>query len=79
MNERMPIMVPPCEPLADLAETIEMMARAAVEAHEPPLAALEHVSKLRKLFESTLELLERDSNPLIARKGFGGFGRRTAA
>lgn len=67
------------EPLADLAETIEMIARTAVEDHEQPLAALEHVSKLRKLFEATLELLERDANPLVARKGAGGFGRRSAA
>lgn len=67
------------EPLAELAETIEMIARAAVEDHEPPLAALEHVSKLRKLFEATLALLEREANPLVARKSAGGFGRRTAA
>ena len=66
------------DPLADLAETIEMMARACVERHDTPDAVLEHVVRLRPLFESTLTLLEREANPLVARRP-AGFGRRPAA
>lgn len=66
------------EPLSELAETIEMMARACVERHDTPDAVLEHVVRLRPLFESTLTLLEREANPLVARRP-AGFGRRPAA
>ncbi|MBR0552174.1 Hpt domain-containing protein [Stakelama marina] len=62
------------EPLSDIAETIEQIARGCVERHDPPSEALEHVVKLRPMFESTLELLEKESNPLVARKPV--FGRR---
>ena len=64
------------DPLGDLAETIETIARACVERHETPTEALEHVVKLRPLFETTLSLLEREANPLVARKPGTGFGRR---
>jgi len=66
------------DPLFELAETIEMMARACVERHDTPDAVLEHVVRLRPLFESTLTLLEREANPLVARRP-AGFGRRPAA
>ncbi|HVJ01984.1 MAG TPA: Hpt domain-containing protein [Sphingomonas sp.] len=66
------------EPLSELAETIEMMARACVERHDTPDAVLEHVVRLRPLFESTLTLLEREANPLVSRRP-AGFGRRPAA
>ncbi len=65
------------DPLADLAETIEMMARACVERHDTPEGVLEHVVKLRPLFEETLKLLERESNPLVERRPT--FGRRSVA
>jgi histidine phosphotransfer protein HptB len=66
------------DPLSEIAETIEMMARACVERHDTPDAVLEHVVRLRPLFESTLTLLEREANPLVARRP-AGFGRRPAA
>ena len=64
------------EPLASLAEIIEEIARDCVEMQETCEQALEHVVKLRPLFDETLTLLEREANPLVARKPVGGFGRR---
>ena len=65
-------------PLAALAEQIEDHARACVERHDTPEAALEDVVALRPLFESTLAVLERDVVPTAAprRPMPGGFGRR---
>jgi HPt (histidine-containing phosphotransfer) domain-containing protein len=63
------------EPLAELAETIETIARDCVERHDEPSEALEHVVKLRPAFENTLALLEREANPLVARRP-ASFGRR---
>jgi HPt (histidine-containing phosphotransfer) domain-containing protein len=66
------------EPLADLAETIETIARDCVELQDTPELALEHIARLRGVFEQTLTLLEREANPLVARRpNAGGFGRRT--
>src|SRR4051794_3821560 len=48
------------EPLADMAEVIEMIARGCIERRETPTEALEHVVKLRPLFETTLDMLERE-------------------
>ncbi|UZK66137.1 Hpt domain-containing protein [Sphingomonas sp. M1-B02] len=64
------------EMLADLAESIETIARTCVERHETPTDALELVVQLRPLFESTLEMLEREANPLVARRPAQQFGRR---
>ena len=68
------------EPLAALAETIEDIARDCVETHDTPEAALEHVVKLKPLFEATLAMLERDASPLAERRPAvaGGFGRRAS-
>lgn len=65
-------------PLSDLAETIEMLARDAVERRDIPDAALEDVVRLRPLFTTTLALLEREANPLAERRPAVGFGRRPA-
>ena len=65
------------DPLADLAETIEMTARLCVERQDTPTDVLEHVVRLRPLFEETLALLERESNPLVERRPV--FGRRSLA
>ncbi|QIG81224.1 Hpt domain-containing protein [Stakelama tenebrarum] len=62
-------------PLAALAERIEMIGRSCVERHDTPSDALEHVVQLRPMFEATLELLERESNPLVARRPT--FGKRS--
>ena len=68
------------EPLGELAEAIETIARDCVEMQDTPDAALEHVVKLRPLFEQTLHLLERETNPLVERRPMaGGFGRRAPA
>ncbi|TPG22609.1 Hpt domain-containing protein [Sphingomonas koreensis] len=64
-------------PLAECAETIEMIARGCVETHDTPDQALEHVVRLRPLFDETLAALEREANPLVHRQP--GFGRRSAA
>jgi HPt (histidine-containing phosphotransfer) domain-containing protein len=63
------------EPLADCAETIETIARTCVENHDTPDQALEHVVRLRPLFETTLAALEREANPLVQHRQTG-FGRR---
>lgn len=62
------------EPLADLAERIEVIARDCVESHDTPSQALELVVQLRPLFDATLALLEREANPLVERRP--AFGRR---
>jgi HPt (histidine-containing phosphotransfer) domain-containing protein len=70
------------EPLADLAEVIETGARTCIEHRDAPDALIAEVVKLRSLFERSLELLERESNPLVERRGgrpplqaAGTFGR----
>lgn len=65
------------EPLAALAERIEMIGRACVERHDTPTDAIELVVKLRPLFEATLSLLEREANSLTPRRP-AAFGRRAA-
>ncbi|HWK36553.1 Hpt domain-containing protein [Sphingomonas sp.] len=62
------------ELLGTLAETIEVIARGCVETHDAPEQALEHVVNLRPVFQRTLELLERETNPLVERRP--AFGRR---
>jgi HPt (histidine-containing phosphotransfer) domain-containing protein len=66
------------EPLAALAETIENIARDCVELQDTPDLALEHIARLRGMFEETLALLEREASPVVPRRpAVGGFGRRT--
>ncbi|MCW3845756.1 Hpt domain-containing protein [Sphingomonas sp. LB-2] len=65
------------DPLAELAEMIEQIARNCIETHNTPEKALEHVVELRPLFEATLTLLEREANPLVARRP-AAFGRRAS-
>lgn len=65
------------EPLAALAEAIEMAARRCVEAREAPDELIERVVELRPLFDATLRLFDREVNPVVSRAG-GGFGRRPA-
>lgn len=66
------------EALADIAEGIEMIARKCVETRDEPTEAMEHVAQLRPMFNATLALLDRDSNPLAQRKA-AGFGKRPVA
>jgi len=62
------------DPLAELAEIIEMIARDCVESRDAPTATFEHIVKLRDTFEATLALLQREASPLVERRI--GFGRR---
>jgi histidine phosphotransfer protein HptB len=59
------------EALGDLSEDIETIARDSVEWRQSPDEALPHVVKLRALFEATLSAFERETNPLVERRGFG--------
>ncbi|MBO9711305.1 Hpt domain-containing protein [Sphingomonas sp.] len=65
------------DPLADLAEQIEVTARTCVERQDTPESALAYVAQLRPLFEETLRLIDRETNPLVERRP--QFGRRPAA
>jgi HPt (histidine-containing phosphotransfer) domain-containing protein len=63
-------------PLAELAEVIETVARRCVEARETPDELIERVVELRPLFDATLRLFDRETNPLVDRRM--GFGRKPA-
>lgn len=69
------------EPLAALAERIEVIARNCVETHDTPDEVPEHAVGLRRLFLDTLALLKREANPLVERRPAGpaNFGRRPGA
>lgn len=64
--------------LTAMAEEIEMVARRCVETHESPDELIEIVVALRPCFTETMELLNRDANPLAARRP-ATFGRRADA
>lgn len=70
-------------PLGELAEEIEFAARRAIEARLFPDHLIPSVARLRPLYQETLALFERETNPLVERRPvFGragvnnqGFGR----
>ena len=64
------------DPLGDAAEEIEFAARRGVEAHRFPDELVAQVVELRRLFDRTNELMEREMNPLMERRA--GFGRKAA-
>jgi HPt (histidine-containing phosphotransfer) domain-containing protein len=64
------------EPLAKLAELIESTARLCIETHRFPDELVKNVVELRKMFEQTVELFDRATNPLLTRSRDGGFGRK---
>jgi HPt (histidine-containing phosphotransfer) domain-containing protein len=68
------------EPLAKVAELIETTARFCVEAHRFPDELVKDVVELRKMFERTVELFDKATNPLMARArpGTAGFGRKVS-
>jgi histidine phosphotransfer protein HptB len=61
------------EPLAALAEAIEEAGRRAVEAQLFPDDLLPQVAQLRPIYLGTLEQLEAETNPRVARRP--AFGR----
>ena len=68
--------------LGDLAEEIECEARRCVEAHDEPRDLLVAVAQLRSVWQATTAVFERETNPLLQRRGMGqtgshnqGFGR----
>jgi HPt (histidine-containing phosphotransfer) domain-containing protein len=61
------------EPLGALAEEIEMGARRAVEMRVAPDELVPQAARLRPLYEQTMDLFERETNPLAQRRP--AFGR----
>ncbi|HSQ98672.1 MAG TPA: Hpt domain-containing protein [Sphingomicrobium sp.] len=64
------------EPLAKIAELIETTARFCVETHRFPDELVPEVVELRRLFDQTIELFDKATNPLVSRSGTVGFGRK---
>ena len=62
------------EPLGELAEKIETVARDCVESRDTPDQAMADVAALRGVFVRTLAILEAEVNPVVPRRQ--GFGRR---
>jgi HPt (histidine-containing phosphotransfer) domain-containing protein len=66
------------EPLAVAAELIESTARLCIETHRFPDELVPQVVDLRRLFNETVALFEKETNPLVTRSGPGGFGRKVS-
>ena len=64
------------EPLAKVAELIESTARLCVETHRFPDELIPQVVELRQLFDQTVEMFDKATNPLMTRSGSSGFGRK---
>jgi HPt (histidine-containing phosphotransfer) domain-containing protein len=62
------------EALGQLAEEIEFEARRAIESRLFPDHILPQVARLRPLYLETIDRLEKETNPLVARRpsNFGG-------
>jgi HPt (histidine-containing phosphotransfer) domain-containing protein len=56
------------EPLADVAEEIEGVARHCLEMRLTPEELLPSVAKLRPLYERTIALFDQEANPLQQRR-----------
>ena len=67
------------EPLAAVAELIEQTARFCIETHRFPDELVPNVVELRRLWNQTIDLFDKATNPLQSRAGGpGGFGRKAA-
>ena len=64
------------EPVAKIAELIETTARFCVETHRFPDELVPQVVELRRLFNQTVELFDKATNPLMTRAAPVGFGRK---
>ena len=67
------------EPLAEVAERIENVARSSVETHRFPDELVPDVVELRRMFDLTVGMFDRATNPLKSRAAPVGFGRRAAS
>ena len=65
------------DPLGDMAEQIEFAARRSIEQRLFPDELIPTVAKLRPLYRQTIDLFDREINPLLERKP--GFGRAGAS
>ena len=67
-------------PLADAAERIEDTARLCVETRRFPDELVKEVVEMRTLFNDTIALFEKATNPVLTRApSAGAFGRRSAS
>ena len=66
------------EPLAKIAELIETTARFCIESRRFPDELVPEVVELRKLFNQTIELFDKATNPLMTRAAPTGFGRKAS-
>jgi HPt (histidine-containing phosphotransfer) domain-containing protein len=66
------------EPIAKIAELIETTARFCVESRRFPDELVPEVVELRTLFNRTVELFEKATNPLLKRAAPTGFGRKVS-
>lgn len=64
------------EPLAAVAELIESTARLCVETRRFPDELVAKVVELRQLFDRTVSLFDKATNPLLTRSPQGAFGRK---
>lgn len=64
------------EPIAKIAELIESTARLCVETHRFPDELVPQVVELRRLFQETVALFDKATNPLMKRTSPTGFGRK---
>ncbi|MFL6764360.1 MAG: Hpt domain-containing protein [Sphingomicrobium sp.] len=65
------------EPLAKIAELVETTARFCIESRRFPDELVPEVVQLRTLFDQTVELFEKATNPLMTRTApTTGFGRK---
>ncbi|MDQ3140340.1 MAG: Hpt domain-containing protein [Pseudomonadota bacterium] len=63
------------EPLGELAEAIEFAGRRAVESRLFPDDLIPTAAQLRPFYVRTMELFEKETNPLVARRpAFGRVG-----
>ena len=67
------------EPLAEVAERIENVARSAVETHRFPDELVPDVVELRRMFDLTVGLFDKATNPLKSRAAPVAFGRRASS
>jgi len=67
------------EPLAEVAERIENIARSCIETHCFPDELIPDVVELRRMFNLTVDLIDKATNPLKTRAQPASFGRRSAS